>query len=494
MNPVELLKKLSKRMAKSAIYVAGGPVRDWLLDKAVKDIDLVMSEEGISAARYLANVSSGSFVMLDEGFHVARVVVKETSFDFSQYRGDATNIEEDLSYRDFTINAMAIPLDLVLPHLFYTQQGAVCPKDAVLPHLVDPFEGRKDLEKRTIRAISLSNLSQDPLRMLRAFRFKAILGFDIEPKTLEWIKGMADGICRSAPERISTELDKIMASSRAGKSLMDLKACGLLMAIIPETETMEGVEQPGFHHLDVLGHLIETVSSMDALVEDPCIKFPDCGPFRQWLLEKSQEISWLKWAAFMHDFGKPSKKGMKENGRVTFYEHDKEGARMVKAVSRRLRWSRQKTKFVANLVRLHMRPFHLLNDLRRSGPSKRAMRRLLDEIGEDYPALFLLSMADSMAGCGPMKPEGLDDEIAKLFNRIHHFYLKSLKPVEESPPLVKGNDVMEILGIGPGPLVGQVLKAVKEAQVEGVVSNRKQALAFIEEGFKEEAAPFKKKA
>ncbi len=488
MNPVELLKKLSERIDKSAIYVAGGPVRDWLLDKAVKDIDLVLSEKAISAARYLADTSSGSFVMLDEDFHVARVVVNETSFDFSQYRGNATNIEEDLSYRDFTINAMAIPLDRVLPYILYTQQGIICPKKAVLPNLVDPFEGRKDLERQTIRAISPSNLFQDPLRMLRAFRFKAILGFDIEPETLEWIKGMADRICHSAPERISTEFDKIMASSRAGETLLDIKACGLLRAILPETEIMEGVEQPGFHHLDVLGHLIETVRSMDALVKDPCIKFPECGPFRQWLIEKSQEIPWLKWAAFMHDFGKPSKKGMKENGRVTFYEHDKEGARMVKAVSKRLRWSRNKAKFVANLVRLHMRPFHLLNDLRRSGPSKRAMRRLLDEIGEDYPALFLLSMADSMAGCGPMKPEGLDDEIAKLFNKIHHFYLKSLKPVEDSPPLVKGNDVMEILGISPGPLVGQILRAVKEAQVEGVVSNREQALTFIEENFKKAPA------
>ena len=487
LNPIELLRFVAEDNQKEQVFIAGGPVRDWLLEKAVKDVDLVFSHGAITAAKNLASAFGGAFVMLDEAFQVARVVVQDISYDFSQYRGDATTIKEDLAHRDFTINAMAVPLDKALEHLSIKENaGLYCSRDFVASALVDPFNGKGDLEEGLIRAISRKNLEADPLRMLRAFRFRAVLHFSIEPQTLSWISDMASYILKSAPERIDLELDKIMASPLSGITLRELFGCSLLRAIIPETAEMEGVEQPGFHHLDVLGHLFEAVSSMDKLVEDPCIKFRDCEPFRQWLKANSQRVPWLKWAAFMHDFGKPARKGQKENGRVTFYEHDKEGAQMARDVAKRLRWSKEKQRFVSLLIRLHMRPFHLLNDLRKSGPSKRAMRRLLDEIGPDYPALFLLAMSDSMAGCGPMKPKELDDEIGLLFRKIHNFYLKSLKPVEENPPLLRGQDVMKALQVGPGPIVGKALRAVREAQVEGTVSTREEAIDFIRRQFKKD--------
>jgi len=485
LNPVELLRLVAENNQEEQLYIAGGPVRDWLLGKAVKDVDLVFSGGAITAAKNFARASGGAFVMLDEAFQVARVVVEDISYDFSQYRGNATTIQEDLSHRDFTINAMAVPLDKALDHLSIKENaGLYCSRDFVASAIVDPFGGKGDLEEGLIRAISRENLEADPLRMLRAFRFRARLRFEIERQTLSWISEMASSILKSAPERIDLELNKIMASGVSGAILKELYDYRLLKAIIPETAVMEGVEQPGFHHLDVLGHLFEAVSSMDILVKDPCIKFSDCEPFRQWVKANSQRVPWLKWAAFMHDFGKPARKGQKANGRVTFYEHDKEGAQMARDVAKRLRWSKEKQRFVSTLVRLHMRPFHLLNDLRKSGPSKRAMRRLLDEIGPDYPALFLLAMADSMAGCGPMKPKELDDEIGLLFTKIHHFYLKSLKPVEENPPLLRGQDVMKALQVGPGPIVGKALGAVKEAQVEGTVSTREEAIDFIKKQFK----------
>ncbi len=483
MNPVSLLKEASYLAKGAEVYVAGGPVRDWLLGRGVTDIDLVLSQDAIETARALSQKLGGAFVMLDERFHVARVVFGDFCLDFSQFRGNSKNILEDLSHRDFTINAMALPLEEVASRLTLTSRGLVCQLEELTSQIIDPFSGQKDVQKRTIRAIAEENLVHDPLRLLRAFRFSATLDFTIDKKTLEWIRSHAEKIARPAPERIDQEFDKIMASNRAGHTFLELYQFGLLPVIIPETRQMEGVDQPGFHHLDVLGHLFEALSSMDRLVENPCIKFPECDAFKEWLSQNKEKTTWLKWAAFMHDFGKPAKKATKENGRVTFYEHDKEGAAMVKAVAKRLRWSKEKGRFVSTLVRLHMRPFHLLNDLRRSGPSKRAMRRLLDDIGTNYPALFLLAMADSMAGCGPMKPEGLDDEIALLFNKIHTFYLKSLKPVEENPPLVTGHDVMKLLGISPGPTVGEALSLVRQAQVEGTVSSKEEALELIRQEF-----------
>ncbi|NPA94665.1 MAG: HD domain-containing protein [Thermodesulfobacteria bacterium] len=483
MTPVSILQGVASQAGEVEIYVAGGPVRDWLLERGVTDVDLVLRRDAIEIAKLVASRLGGTFVLLDERFQVARVVFKELCLDFSQFRGNATTIKEDLAYRDFTINAMALPLDEVLDDLEAVDRGLIYPVNKVSLHLIDPFDGWDDLKKGLIRALSEGNLCEDPLRMLRAFRFMATLGFSIEPKSLEWIENNASQIVGSAPERIDQELDKIMTSSRAGRAFSGLYSSGLLPAILPETREMEGVDQPGFHHLDVLGHLLEALSSMDQLVENPCIKFPNCNPFKDWLEGNRRKISWLKWAAFMHDFGKPSQKATRSDGRVTFYEHDKKGAEMAKEAGKRLRWSREKQRFVALLVRLHMRPFHLLNDLRKSGPSKRAMRRLLDSIGADYPALFLLAMADSMAGCGPMKPEGLDDEIALLFDKIHAFYLKSLRPVEENPPLLTGHDVMSILGIEPGPVVGQALQLVKEAQVEGVISTRQEAEELVRKHF-----------
>ena len=483
MKPIEFLSLILANVHEKQVFIAGGPVRDWLLKRPVKDIDIVMAQDAISAAKKMAQISSWTFVMLDETFQVARVTNGEYSFDFSQYRGKSDSIEKDLACRDFTINSIAVPLDNIIGHLKQSEQGLICPKTILYSNVIDPFCGIKDVEEGLIRTLSKKNLLDDPLRMLRAFRFKALFAFEIVQETLWWIHELASRITLSAPERISTELDKIMASSQAGPTLKALYNIDLLSVIIPETKFMDGVEQPGFHHLDVLGHLFEAVRSMDMLVKDPCIKFSHCLPFLVWLEKSHQKIPWLKWAAFMHDFGKPAKKSQKENGRVTFYEHDKAGAKMAKDVARRLRWSKGKQLFVSTLVRLHMRPFHLLNDLRRSGPSKRAMRRLLDEIGADYPALFLLAMADSMAGCGPMKPKDLDNEISLLFDKINSFYLKSLKPVEENPPLINGNDVMKALKTGPGPIVGKALKAVREAQIEGKISSKEEALMLVKELF-----------
>ncbi len=483
MDPADFLKKVANFRGIYEIFIAGGPVRDWLLRRSVKDVDLVLNKDAIFLARKMATVSSGTFVMLDEEFQVARVVVEGYTFDFSQYRRGASSIEEDLCHRDFTINAMAVRLTDILTDLKQTGQGLVFPKELLPPLLIDPFNGVRDIATGTVKAISRTNLQRDPLRLLRAFRFSAILGFCIDPQTVTWIEELAKEITRCAPERISAELDQIMASHHAGPTLKNLYSSGLLKVIVPETLIMDGVEQPGFHHLDVLGHLFETLSSIDLLVKDPCVKFANCKPLKEWIEKNKKKVPWVKWAAFMHDFGKPVKKGIKEDGRVTFYEHDRAGALMARDVAKRLRWSKSKQEFVSRLVRLHMRPFHLLNDLRKSGPTKRAMRRLLENIGQDYPALFLLAMADSMAGCGPMKPKGLDEEISLLFDKIHSFYLKSLKPIEGSPPLVRGNDVMEILGVGPGPVVGMALQAVKDAQVEGKISSKKEALALIRKLF-----------
>jgi len=483
-----LLGTITHLLGTRPVFVAGGCVRDWLLEKGSKDIDLVLPDGAVAIAKAFGEDTGGAFVLLDEAEDVARVVVDTLSFDFSGFRKGAKTIEEDLAQRDFTMNAMAVPLSGVMAGVERTTQGLLVARPVVEQLLIDPYGGAKDLGNRMIRAVAIKNLHDDALRMLRAFRFMALLDFSIHEEVLDFVRANAALIGTCASERVNYELECIMASPRAGKALSGLYNNRLLEAIIPEIKELEGVEQPGFHHLDVLGHCLEAVSCMDKLVQDPCMRFGNCEVMKAWLQDHRDKTAYLKWAALFHDFGKPSQKGLRKDGRVTFYNHDKKGAEMAAAIAKRLRWSKSSTIFVQRLVRMHMRPFHLLNDLRKGGPTKRAMRKLLEEIESDYPALFLLSMADSMAGCGPMKPAGLDQELSRLFDKIHGFYLKRLMPARKSPPLLTGRDVMDLFSIGPGPLIGKALRAIEARRIEGIIRKRDEAISWLKKHFPDDLA------
>ncbi len=488
----QLLKEIERLADPMPVHIAGGPVRDLFIGARIRDIDLVLPENAISMARRLADERGGAFVLLAEEEGVARVILGDLIMDFSQYRNGATSIDHDLRQRDFTINAMALAPDDFLKLLgakhgnlekgMDTSRGKILPGPAHSINLIDPCHGLKDLKAGLIRAISRDNLASDPLRLLRAFRFKAELGFMIETETLEYIRNLSPLIKKVAPERASYELDLIMASKQAGDVLKDMNATGLLEAILPEIRAMKGMDQPGFHHLDVLNHCLETLCAMDSLIGDPCRKFRMCSPLRAWIKENNRRIPALKWAALLHDLGKPMARGEKA-GRITFYNHDRFGADLATGIAKRLRWTRKNTSFVTKLIRMHMRPFHLLNDLKRGGPTRHAMRRLLNDTGLDYPALFLLAMADSMAGCGPLKPADLDEQLAILWEKVHLFHERLLKPVRKRPRLLTGHDVIRLLGLKPGPLVGKILDMIEEAQVEGIIKDRTQAVAWLKTHF-----------
>jgi poly(A) polymerase len=469
------------------VFVAGGPVRDWLLGREALDVDLVIAKDAIRCAGDFAADTGGRLVLLDEDEGVARVVFPDIAFDFSQYREGARTLEGDLAQRDFTINAMAIPLDSALELLGSEPVGeAEGPgrkrpiPERVKKELIDPQRGLSDLGNGIIRAIGRANLQSDPLRLLRAHRFRAQLDFAIEQTTGAWITELSDTIRTVAPERINHELHLIMASEQASRAVCEMAGNALLFQILPELAPTAGVRQPGFHHLDVLDHSLATVGEIERLLAHSGTKFSSDAPIEEWIAGNRGKIPALKWAGLLHDVGKPESKGEKGE-RTTFYQHDQAGAEIVERLGRRLRWSRRETSFAAGLVRLHMRPFHLLNDLRRNGPTKRAMRRLLMEAGSDYPALFILAMGDSMAGCGPLKPPELDTELSLLWERIHGFYLNKLQPAATSPRLLTGHDIQEIFGLSPGPLIGEALEALADAQIEGAVNSRKEAAAWLSE-------------
>ncbi|MEF3167984.1 MAG: HD domain-containing protein [Deltaproteobacteria bacterium] len=497
MDPVfaQNLTEEIRRRAGETFFIAGGPVRDLFLGRVPPDIDLVFPDGAVSKARDFAARTGGSFVLLDEDEGVARVVLPGLILDFSQYRSGARTLAEDLAKRDFTINAMALPGSYLPTFLSFCNQFTPEPEDEAggghIPRmrrisrppaqdLIDPLGGLQDLDAGLIRAICRENLKADPLRLLRAYRFRAQLDFRISSETDAWIRELGLSVSSVSTERITHELDLILESKRGGRTFSEMAGTSLLFAVLPELASLSGVEQPLFHHLDCLGHSLEALSCVEVLMGDPAVRFSLTDPLRDWYAQSPSRRIALSWAALLHDMAKPACR-MEKDGRPTFYHHDRTGAEMVERLGGRLRWSMRRTRTVSRLVSLHMRPFHLLNDLRRGGPSKRAMRRLLVEAGEDFPALFLLAMADSMAGCGPLKPPELDEELDALWVRVCRFYWDHFLPVSKEERLLTGHDIQKILGLTPGPLVGKALEAIEDARAEGLVSNREEAVRYLVE-------------
>lgn len=457
----------------SGVYLVGGTVRDLLLGRRPADLDLTVCCHAQTWARAFARACDGTFVELGRDEDAARVVYQGESIDFSSFRAGAVTIDQELGLRDLRINAMAVALDPLLV------DPAGAPDDQQLP-LIDPLAGRDDLARRRIRLCSPRAILDDPLRLVRVFRFAASLDFTIDQETLAQVRSRADRIERVAVERVSHELDLIMATPRAHAAFAAMAGTGLLFAIIPELLPGVGMEQPASHHLDVFAHLLEALRQMERIMADPERFYPGRDEFRSWLARRRMRR--LKWAALLHDVGKPATYGINEDkgGRITFYYHDHRGAELVKEIGARLRWPLEDTEQVSHLVRLHMRPFFLANDQRQNRLTLKACLRLVREAGEALPGLFLVAMADALAGKGEGSPEQMEQELAELFARLNQVWRERVRPVQNARPLLTGHDLMDELGMEPGPFMGKILTRLQHARMEGTITTRGEALVLAE--------------
>lgn len=446
------------------LYVAGGAVRDWLLGVTAKDLDFTVAKDGVLFAREISNVLNGTFVLLDPAEDVARVVWQGFTLDFSAFRNQTTTIESDLGQRDFTVNAMAVSLS--------PQTGALASRT-----IIDPSGGAADLEHKLIRTPDMANLLADPLRLLRAYRFSATLGFSIEPQTESAIAVHGELLTKAAMERVSYELGLIMASSRAWQTIGSMAQGGLLWVVFPELVPGKGLGQPSSHHLDVFGHSLDALRRLEEILQNPEAYFPEQGSlFQEAALGKRAVL--LKWSALFHDLGKPETHKLIEE-KITFYNHDQAGAAIFESIADRLHWPRDDRSRVSRLIALHMWPFHLSNARLRTGISRKACLRLVKAAGDDLSGLFLLAMADSLAGQGEGKPEGMEENLAALWQEVHGVYAEYIQPVFSRPPLLTGHDLIEVFALEPGPVFKEILDALELAQVEGQVSDREQALDWV---------------
>jgi len=455
----------------SPCYISGGTVRDWFLGLQSKDLDITVTNSSFDWARQLAAKLDGTFVPMDRDEDVARVVWQGTCIDFSSFREGAKTLEEDLLKRDFTCNSLAVLFPRQVPDSWHE----------VEPHeIIDPAGGRDDLQNKIIRSTSTVAFISDPLRILRAYRFMATFGFSIELSTKKQIQTHVHLLFLAAEERLTYELDAIMAAPESITVIEAMHRDGVLEELLPELYRGVGVQQPDSHHLDVFAHGIDTLNRMEKVQKDPVRYFPGYGELFGTYLQEGRRRVLLKWAALFHDLGKPETCEIREDreGRITFYNHDKEGARIFAIIAERFKWSREDRDFVSRLISVHMWPFHLNNARKKTGITPKAYLRLIKSVGEEFPGLFLLSMADSLAGRGAGKPPAMEAEIAELFHETETQYRRTIQPAL-SQRLLSGNDLIEIFGLEPGPVFREIFDTLESAQVEGEVLDRKQALDWV---------------
>ncbi len=471
--PPSVLQALVKaqQCLEGEVYLVGGTVRDLILGRIPNDFDFTVAGQARLWAEAVQQATGASWVELGKEEATFRLVLAQgTVLDFSSFRQGAQSITEDLQRRDLSINALALPLTALL------QQHSL----TTLP-LIDPLGGRQDLRLGRIRLASNTCLREDPLRMLRVFRFAAALDFTVEAETLQQVQIQASRIRQVAPERVAYELDAILKTNRAHPAFVALRDCGLLWELLPELRAGVGMAQPASHHLDVFDHCLEALGQIETILAALPYYFPSKVAAMQHYGAEAKRRVQVKWAALLHDVGKPACFAIKEDAqgqRITFYQHDLRGAALFRKFSQGLRRSREDTEATALLIRQHMRPFFLANLQRQGDLTLRACLRLLRELGPQLPGLFLLAMADALAGKGENSPEAMEQELAGLFAHLLQLEQDYLVPVHNAPPLLTGDDLIQELGLKPGPLFRVILEAVEEAALERSISSRAEALAL----------------
>ena len=487
-------------------YVIGGWVRDLFLHRPSDDIDVVVvtsdqvtkdqvtKEEGRSGIGILLaeavakRLGKGAHLAVFKTYGTAQVKHKGMELEFvgarrESYRRDSRNpivedgtLEEDQNRRDFTINAMAICLN---SDRFVQRTKTASLKDKRLQYgeLLDPFDGMGDLERCIIKTPLDPDItfSDDPLRMMRAIRFATQLGFNLDGETFDAIARNKERIKIITKERIAEELNKIMLSRRPSEGWILLDKTGLLPLIFPELAALKGVEvKEGRGHKDVFYHTLKVLDNVAELQSKDRSQVD--LRIQTASLTDRDGILWLRWAALLHDIGKPRSKAWDPQAGWTFRNHNYIGAKMVPKIFARLKLPlNEKMEYVRKMVDLHMRPINLIEDT----VTDSAVRRLLFEAGDDIDDLMLLCDADITSR---------NEQKVERYHRNYQLVRQKMVELEERDrirnfqPPVNGDEIMQMFHLEPCSLVGELKAAVKDAILDGIIPNeREAAIQYINE-------------
>ena len=460
---------------KQDVYVVGGYVRDQVLGRGEgQEIDMVVvgREEGIGSGIAFAQAfdqamhQSGSLVEFDQ-FDTARYVLGNLEVEFAGARSESyhhasrkptvqpATLEEDLSRRDFTINAMARKVG----------------KGGRLGKIVDPFRGQRDLKEKTLRTPlgPDETFHDDPLRLLRAARFAAQLEFGIDPKTIAAMERNASRLKIVSAERIKGELFRLLRAEKPSTGLWILYGTKLLDQFLPEVSALHGVEEVfGYKHKDNLSHTFAVVDNI--------------------ALQSKSEL--LRYAGLMHDIAKPGTKKFVRGRGWTFDMHEHLGRKLTREIGRRLRLSTDEIAYVARLVRWHLQPIGLMDE----GITDSAVRRLIVNLGDDLHDLLILCRSDITTGNQKKKERRLKN-YDLLEQRIAVVIEKDKLLAFQSP--VRGEEIMEVCGLKPGPTVGRMKKEIERAILDGEIPNEygpaREYFLRVKDGYMEKAEEWEKK-
>lgn len=465
------------------MYLVGGAVRDLLLDHPVHDYDFALPGDALKISRKIADHLGGAYFPLDAARQTARVIYTNEQgirnvLDFAAYRG--SDLDNDLRDRDFTINAMA--LDIHSPQ-----------------ELLDPLGGAADLQTKQLRACTPSTFTDDPVRVLRAIRMAAKMGLHIQPTTREWMRSAVPGLAKISPERQRDELLQILGGKQPHTSVRALEMLGVLPYVFPELPALAGVTQSPPHVKDVWSHTLDTlrvlegIANMLSSAHDPDasgnlmlgLLSMRLGRYREKISQLLQtELvterplrNLLFLAALYHDGAKPQTRSVEENGRIRYFNHDEIGAEIITQRAEAFRLSNTETNRLATIIRHHMRPSFLSHA--EGGPSKRAIYRFFRDTGEAGVDICLLSLADVWATYGPTLPQERWEQQIDTVRILLEAWWERPKEQVYPPALISGHDLINDMELKPGPLIGKILEAVREAQAEGEIVSREGALVFV---------------
>ncbi len=470
--------------ADTELYLVGGAVRDALLGRRSYDLDFVLPAGALRFARRLADALGGAFFPLDAEREYARIVLdrddedtkgERMKLDFAACQGDT--LEGDLRLRDFTINAMA--LNVHPPHT-----------------LVDPLGGAADLIARRLRVCSPKSLSRDPLRILRAVRQAIDFDMQITPETIQLMRRSTGQLDQVSLERIRDEIFRILEGCNPHAAIEILDRIGAMGFVLPELAALKGVEQPVPHIYDVWTHALAVVKNLSAVFATLSLDYDAdasgnlmqglvslrLGRYRQALKEHLEEQlnperslrSLIFFSALFHDSGKAVTQQLDNKGRIRFLGHDEEGERLAVRRAHELRLSNLEIERVRLVVRHHMRPL-LLGQLE-SMPTRRAVYRFFRDTRAAGVDICILSMADMLATYGStLRQEDWAHHLDIVRCLLEAWWENPLEQIMPAS-LVNGNELMAELGISPGPEIGQIIEAIREAQAIGKISCREEAL------------------
>lgn len=454
-NDDELLNLIRNNFSEE-IYLVGGSVRDFAMDKTSLDRDLIVA--GVDARDFairIAEFFNAVFVPLDEVNRIYRVVLPDKINYFDITNPVEGSIDKDLARRDLAVNAVAVNLSTM--------------------EILDKFNGLNDIQNKQLNSVSEKNFIDDPLRILRAFRFMSVLGFKMSDELMCIIKKHINLLNLPAVERINYELLKLFGGNFAYDTLLSLDNTGGLEVLFPFVSELKRVPPNTHHHLDLFYHSLETVRQIQLL-------YLNAEKEVQSHLEEVSfgahpRLAFLKLAGFMHDIGKFSTWSIEEEtGRHRFIKHDDAGAKLAVPFLKKMNFSNKQIDYLTSMIKNHMYPSQVI-----SAPelNEKVMMRYVRKMEDNSIDVIILAMADRFSALGEAVTEDMVNQNISGLQNLMNFYISVKDSLEPLPKLLTGNEIMSLLNIKPSPLLGKIITALHDAQLSGDVMTKEHAIDFV---------------